>query len=60
MRCKFKNCKKKINILKFKCKFCSLDFCLTHQIPEIHSCKLCIKENIILPKAIIPDKISTI
>jgi len=31
-------CKKKLLTLPFQCKFCSLEFCDAHRLPEDHSC----------------------
>ena len=31
-------CKKKIITLPFRCKFCALEFCDAHRLPEDHSC----------------------
>lgn len=32
------SCKKKLLTLPFQCKFCSLEFCDAHRLPEDHSC----------------------
>ncbi len=32
------SCKKRILTLPFQCKFCGLEFCDVHRLPEDHSC----------------------
>jgi predicted nucleic acid binding AN1-type Zn finger protein len=32
-------CKKKIGLIKFKCKFCEYEFCIQHRLPEDHTCE---------------------
>ena len=31
-------CKKRLAAMPFKCKFCALEFCGEHRLPEDHSC----------------------
>ena len=37
-RCSF--CRKKINMMSFKCKFCDINYCCKHQLPETHKCNI--------------------
>ena len=37
-RCNFEKCKESITVLGQKCRFCAMTFCLSHHIPEVHSC----------------------
>ena len=39
-RCHFDECKRKINIMKFECRFCHQTFCVNHQLPERHTCDI--------------------
>ena len=36
--CSNPKCKKPVNLLGMRCKFCNRKFCMTHSIPEIHGC----------------------
>lgn len=38
MKCKI--CRSKINIISFECKFCKINFCSKHQLPEDHHCDI--------------------
>lgn len=37
-KCHFPKCKKPVKVLGQKCIFCSLMFCLSHHMAEIHGC----------------------
>jgi len=38
--CQFKKCKKKLGIInRYKCPYCSREFCDKHRLPENHNCK---------------------
>jgi predicted nucleic acid binding AN1-type Zn finger protein len=39
-RCACPGCKKKVTIMSFTCKFCSSNFCPSHQLPENHKCDI--------------------
>ena len=39
-RCYTENCKKKISVMSFTCKFCHEIFCYCHQLPENHKCDI--------------------
>lgn len=43
-KCAFKKCKVLTNTLGRNCEYCSLRFCLTHLMPEIHGCGDAVKE----------------
>ena len=38
MKTKCHICKKKAAVIIGHCKYCDLDFCVAHRIPETHSC----------------------
>lgn len=37
-RCDFTNCKKRIVPVTGECKFCSFNYCIDHNMPELHHC----------------------
>lgn len=39
-RCSCETCTKKIGVMSFECKFCNKKYCITHQLPEAHSCDI--------------------
>ena len=39
-RCACDGCRKRISVMRFKCKFCLKDYCGRHQLPEVHACDL--------------------
>lgn len=43
--CGFQGCKMKINLLGLHCRFCSLRFCMEHNIPEVHGCAKAAKKH---------------
>lgn len=55
-------CSKNISVLKMNCKYCRVDFCVRHYLPEVHSCpEMCNDVPcMVLPKAIQPKKVEKI
>ena len=43
--CGFHDCKKKVNLLGLYCRFCSMRFCMEHNIPEVHGCAEAAKKH---------------
>lgn len=37
-KCHFENCKKKTISITGMCKFCSYEYCINHNMPELHNC----------------------
>lgn len=63
--CSYVKCKSNIAVLGQHCQFCNRNFCLTHNMPEIHGCgdsirafvkKTTRKEGKILPGSGIPER----
>jgi len=52
MRCKFKKCKKKVNLMGFDCK-CGNRYCIKHFQPEFHICNYDHKNKMSLEKKLI-------
>jgi predicted nucleic acid binding AN1-type Zn finger protein len=38
--CHLEECKKRITLINFKCKFCNNLFCACHHLPESHNCDI--------------------
>lgn len=36
--CHFETCKKKIIMVTGLCKICSYEYCINHNMPELHNC----------------------
>lgn len=43
--CGFPGCKKKVNLLGLHCCFCSIRFCMEHNVPEVHGCAEAAKKH---------------
>lgn len=43
--CGYQGCKKKVNLLGLRCRFCSMRFCMEHNIPEVHGCPEAAKKH---------------
>ncbi len=38
-RCKFENCKRRVNVITGYCKYCDKNFCADHNMMELHACE---------------------